>query len=568
MGIPGPPAQTLATLIFDGVLEAFPELRIGVIEQGAIWVPSWLRQMESAFEAFSRHEERLQALVDAPVGLRAPPGPLHALSDRGRGVDRAGRRGPIWSCSRPTTPTSRAGASRSSASRRRWRGGRLRRGAPPVLLRQLLVPDGERRSGAGGVTKSESESGRGSGSVAVSGLVEPGFEAVRDAFARNFDEGREVGAAFCVHVDGRKVVDLVRGLVRRATVHEPYGPDTLQLVFSSTKGATAACANLLAQRGDLDLDAPVTTYWPEFAQAGKGDMPVRYLLSHQAGLPAVDRTPDLGGDLGLGPDRRRARRPAAVLGAGHRPRLPRRLVRLSGRRGRPAHQRAVARDLLRRGGRRAARARLLHRAARRARAAGLPHRRPAHRGGGGSRRGGGRRRQRRPVRLRPHPPGPCPQPGRRHPGPALDEQARAGTPPRCPPATASPTPPDCPACTPASSARSTAVRPSPSSTPSRWSGPARRSPRARTRSSPRWACPWSRRSASASGAASPVTRFGGRVVRPRRCRWLVRLRRPRARPGRGLRHEQDGRRAHRSPPARRPQGGLRGHGAGADAKYC
>jgi uncharacterized protein len=66
MGIPVPPAQTLATLIFDGVLERFPTLRIGVMEQGAIWVPSWLRQMESAFEAFSRHEERLQALSMRP----------------------------------------------------------------------------------------------------------------------------------------------------------------------------------------------------------------------------------------------------------------------------------------------------------------------------------------------------------------------------------------------------------------------------------------------------------------------------------------------------------------------
>lgn len=66
MGIPGPPAQTLATMIFDGVLERFPELRIGVIEQGAIWVPSWMRQMESAFEAFARHEDRLQALSLRP----------------------------------------------------------------------------------------------------------------------------------------------------------------------------------------------------------------------------------------------------------------------------------------------------------------------------------------------------------------------------------------------------------------------------------------------------------------------------------------------------------------------
>jgi predicted TIM-barrel fold metal-dependent hydrolase len=66
MAIPGPPAQTLATMIFDGVLDRFPELRIGVAEQGAIWVPSWMRQMESAFEAFARHEERLQALSLRP----------------------------------------------------------------------------------------------------------------------------------------------------------------------------------------------------------------------------------------------------------------------------------------------------------------------------------------------------------------------------------------------------------------------------------------------------------------------------------------------------------------------
>ena len=66
MGIPGPPMQTLATMIFDGVLERFPRLRIGVIEQGAIWLPSWIRQMESAVEAFGRHEERLQKLSLGP----------------------------------------------------------------------------------------------------------------------------------------------------------------------------------------------------------------------------------------------------------------------------------------------------------------------------------------------------------------------------------------------------------------------------------------------------------------------------------------------------------------------
>jgi CubicO group peptidase (beta-lactamase class C family) len=123
----------------------------------------------------------------------------------------------------------------------------------------------------------------------VTGLVEPGFEGVRAAFAANFEAGHEVGAALCVHVGGRRVVDLCGGSFD-AEGTRPYGPDSLQLVFSSTKGATAACANLLAQRGLLDLDAPVADYWPEFAQAGKETLPVRYLLSHQAGLPAIDRT--------------------------------------------------------------------------------------------------------------------------------------------------------------------------------------------------------------------------------------------------------------------------------------
>ena len=80
MAIPGPPMQTLATMIFDGVLDRFGELRIGVIEQGAIWVPSWMRQMDAAFEAFRRHEERLQNLSLRPSEyvtrqIRATPYP-------------------------------------------------------------------------------------------------------------------------------------------------------------------------------------------------------------------------------------------------------------------------------------------------------------------------------------------------------------------------------------------------------------------------------------------------------------------------------------------------------------
>ena len=69
MAIPVQPAQTLATMIFDGVFERFPDLRVGVVEQGAIWVPSWMRQMESAIDAFGRHEERLQKLSLRPSSM-------------------------------------------------------------------------------------------------------------------------------------------------------------------------------------------------------------------------------------------------------------------------------------------------------------------------------------------------------------------------------------------------------------------------------------------------------------------------------------------------------------------
>ncbi len=136
--------------------------------------------------------------------------------------------------------------------------------------------------------------------VAIGGTVAPGFEGVRDAFAANFADHGEVGAGFSLVVDGRTVVDLWGGVADAAT-GAPYTEDTLQLVFSSTKGATALCANLLAQRGDLDINAPVTTYWPEFAQGGKGDIPVRCLLGHQGGLPYIDAPLELSDLLAWDP---------------------------------------------------------------------------------------------------------------------------------------------------------------------------------------------------------------------------------------------------------------------------
>ncbi|MBB6547308.1 serine hydrolase domain-containing protein [Nonomuraea rubra] len=121
----------------------------------------------------------------------------------------------------------------------------------------------------------------------VSGETAPGFEVVREAFAANLASGAEVGAAVSVYLRGRKVVDLWGGLAVPET-GRPWERDTLQVVYSTTKAVTAACALLLAQRGELDLDAPVARYWPEFAANGKERVPVRWLLTHQAGLPTLD----------------------------------------------------------------------------------------------------------------------------------------------------------------------------------------------------------------------------------------------------------------------------------------
>lgn len=123
--------------------------------------------------------------------------------------------------------------------------------------------------------------------MTVEGWTAAGFENVRHAFAKNFAGGREVGAAFAAYHRGHQVVDLWGGIADETT-HRPWERDTMIVVFSTTKGATAICANKLAQEGRLDIDAPVAQYWPEFAQAGKKDIPVSYLLSHQAGLAWVD----------------------------------------------------------------------------------------------------------------------------------------------------------------------------------------------------------------------------------------------------------------------------------------
>lgn len=128
--------------------------------------------------------------------------------------------------------------------------------------------------------------------VEVSGTVTAGYEGVREAFEQHFGEGWEVGAALAIEVGGERVVDLVGGHADAART-QPWMPDTIVSIASTSKGFVAACMQRLVERGSLDLDAPVARYWPEFAAHGKGAVTVRHLLTHSAGLPAPSmRVPD------------------------------------------------------------------------------------------------------------------------------------------------------------------------------------------------------------------------------------------------------------------------------------
>jgi CubicO group peptidase (beta-lactamase class C family) len=126
----------------------------------------------------------------------------------------------------------------------------------------------------------------------VGGDVDAGYGPVADAFRRNFGEHGEVGAAYAVYRDGRKVVDLWGGY-RNGRTQAPWREDTMVGMFSTTKGIASAVIAIVMSRGLLELDAPVARYWPEFAAAGKEAVTVRQLLSHQAGLAAIDEPLDL-----------------------------------------------------------------------------------------------------------------------------------------------------------------------------------------------------------------------------------------------------------------------------------
>jgi len=132
--------------------------------------------------------------------------------------------------------------------------------------------------------------------MAVQGHYDPAFNSVRDIFEQNFTERGEVGASVCLRDSaGRVVVDLWGGT--RADGQTPWTRDTMSIVFSCTKAATALCAQLLIDRGQLDPDALVTKYWPEFGANGKELTTVRDMLRHRSGVPALREPVKPGGFL-------------------------------------------------------------------------------------------------------------------------------------------------------------------------------------------------------------------------------------------------------------------------------
>jgi CubicO group peptidase (beta-lactamase class C family) len=116
----------------------------------------------------------------------------------------------------------------------------------------------------------------------IDGFVAPGLERVRDAFARNFEERLETGAAFSAWRGGEKLVDLWGG---DAAAGRPWQADSLQLIYSGSKGLTAICMLMLLDRGLISLDAPVSRYWPRF---GKPEIEVRHVLSHTSRLAGIE----------------------------------------------------------------------------------------------------------------------------------------------------------------------------------------------------------------------------------------------------------------------------------------
>ena len=117
----------------------------------------------------------------------------------------------------------------------------------------------------------------------IDGTCDPAFAAVREALEQNFAERGEIGSAVCIYHQGNKVVDLWGGHLDDARTR-PWHEDTMCIFYSIAKSLCALSVHILADRGQIDLDAPVATYWPEFAQNGKEGVLVRHIISHYCGV--------------------------------------------------------------------------------------------------------------------------------------------------------------------------------------------------------------------------------------------------------------------------------------------
>ena len=124
------------------------------------------------------------------------------------------------------------------------------------------------------------------GPISLHGFYDLRFESVMKEFTQNFSERGEVGAGVAITLEGEIVVDLWGGIAD-AESRKPWARETMPVVWSSTKGATSICLHTLAYRGLLNLDAPVSEYWPEYGVGNKAATTVKMFLNHTAGLPAI-----------------------------------------------------------------------------------------------------------------------------------------------------------------------------------------------------------------------------------------------------------------------------------------
>jgi CubicO group peptidase (beta-lactamase class C family) len=155
-------------------------------------------------------------------------------------------------------------------------------------------------------------------SSSVNGFVAPDWEPVHEVFTQTIDSKQDVGAAVSLFHRGQCVIDLVGGYFDKEST-KPYDHDTLQLVFSTTKGVTAIAVAMCVERGLLSYQEPVALFWPEFAAAGKEHATVAQLLSHQVGLYTVDGPITLAEalDWNIVTQRLAATAPAFPIGSTH-----------------------------------------------------------------------------------------------------------------------------------------------------------------------------------------------------------------------------------------------------------